>query len=70
MDPRLEFLDSSPEQATDNTDSKWVAWALWAAIALAMVMFAVLCLGIDTGLLLGWAVGVIVAATLTLFGRT
>jgi hypothetical protein len=53
----------------DNPESKWLAWAIWSGISLVMVLFAVLVAGFDSGLLLGWAVGIIVAAMLMVFGR-
>ena len=53
----------------DTPESRWAAWAIWSGISLLLVLFAVLVAGFDTGLLLGWAVGIIVAAMLMVFGR-
>jgi hypothetical protein len=50
-------------------DAKWTAWAIWSAISLGAALFAVFVAGADTGLLLGWVVGVIVAAMPMMFGR-
>jgi hypothetical protein len=69
MDTELDLPVDPPQEATYDPDSKWIAWALWSGIGMVMALFGVFCLGVDSGLLLGWAVGVIVAATLTLFGR-
>jgi len=62
-------LDASGIHPADNPDAKWTAWAIWSGIILVMALFAVLVAGFDTGLLLGWAVGVIVSASLMVFGR-
>ena len=60
---------SEPPTETDTPEARWTAWALWSAISLVMVLFAVLVIGAHTGLLLGWIVGVIVTAMLMVFGR-
>jgi|HubBroStandDraft_5_1064220.scaffolds.fasta_scaffold563524_2 hypothetical protein len=54
--------DASPE-------SKWVAWAMWSSISLAAVLFVVFAGGFNTGLLLGWVVGIIIAAMMVVFRR-
>lgn len=69
METELSLNLETPAVAPENSDARWVAWGLWSFISLAMVLFAIFALGIDTGLLLGWVVGTIVAATITLFGR-
>jgi hypothetical protein len=56
--------------AEDSPEARWIAWGIWSALSLAMVMLAVLGAGFDPGLLLGWIVGIIVAAMLMVFGRT
>jgi hypothetical protein len=53
----------------DTPEARWTAWAIWSAISLVIVLFAVLVAGFDAALLLGWAVGIIVAAMLMVFGR-
>jgi hypothetical protein len=53
----------------DSPESKWVAWAIWSSISLLAVLFVVFAGGFDTGLLLGWAVGIIIAAMLVVFRR-
>jgi len=53
----------------DTPESKWVAWALWSIISLAAVLFVVFAGGFNPGLLLGWAVGIIIAAMLVVFRR-
>ena len=53
----------------NNPESKWIAWAIWSGISLVLALFAVLVAGLDTGLLLGWAVGIIIAAMLMVFRR-
>lgn len=54
---------------SDNPDRKWIVWAIYAMGSLILALTAIIVLQIDSGILLGWAVGVIVAATLTVFGR-
>jgi hypothetical protein len=56
-------------QYTDPPEARWIAWALWSAISLVLVLLAVFGAGFDTGLLLGWAAGIIVAAILLVFGK-
>jgi hypothetical protein len=53
----------------DTPESKWTAWAIWSAISLAAVLFIVFVGGFNPGLLLGWAVGIIIAAMLVVFRR-
>lgn len=53
----------------DTPESKWTAWAVWSAISLLAVLFIVFVGGFDAGLLLGWAVGIIIAAMLVVFRR-
>jgi hypothetical protein len=53
----------------DTRDPKWVAWAIWSSVSLALALFVVLAGGFDPGLLLGWAAGVIIAAVLMVFRR-
>lgn len=54
---------------TDPPEAKWIAWGIWSGISLVIVLLAVLVAGFDTGLLLGWAVGIIIAAMLMVFRR-
>jgi hypothetical protein len=56
-------------EPTTSPDAKWTVWALWSVITLVVALFAVFVAGADTGLLLGWVVGVIVAAMLMVFSR-
>lgn len=69
MDTELDTPIVAVIEPLENPDQKWLAWALWSGISLVLALFSVLALGIDSGLLLGWAVGVIVAAMLMVFGR-
>jgi hypothetical protein len=55
--------------AGNSPEGKWIIWAIWSGISLAAVLFAVLVLGVDTGLLLGWAVGIIIPAAKMVFRR-
>ncbi len=66
-----EFETPLPQGLTrpDNPDRKWIFWAIYAMGSLILALTAIVVLQIDSGILLGWAVGVIVAATLTIFGR-
>ena len=52
-----------------SPEAKWIAWGIWSGISLAVVLLAVVAAGFDTGLLLGWALGVIIAAMLMVFRR-
>jgi hypothetical protein len=63
------IIGPSDQPPMDSPEARWLAWALWSGISLVMAVFAVFVAGADTGLLLGWAVGVIVAAMLMVFGR-
>ena len=71
---RTEFETADPMDLPrsfprkDDPDKKWIAWALYTAGSLILALAAVMVLGLDQVLLLGWAVGVIVAAVLTVFG--
>ena len=67
MDTYLASGDAPP--ATDTPEARWIAWALWSAISLVVVLFAVLVFGADAALLLGWVVGVILTAMWMVFGR-
>jgi hypothetical protein len=69
-------MDSKPErdfiavvEPAPSPDAKWTAWAIWSVITLVVALFAVFVAGADTGLLLGWVVGVIVTAMLMVFSR-
>jgi hypothetical protein len=62
-----QFVTTIP--AADSPDSKWIAWAVWSGLSLILVLLAVFGAGFDTGLLLGWAVGTIIAAMLMVFRR-
>ena len=53
----------------DNPDKKWIVWTVWAFLSLALVIAAVVFIEVDRGLLLGWAVGIMVAALLMVFGK-
>ena len=57
------------EPLVDPPEARWIAWGMWSVISLIMVMLGVFGAGFDAGLLLGWAVGIIVAAMLIVFGR-
>jgi hypothetical protein len=59
----------APAGSADTPESKWTAWAVWSAISLFAVLFIVFVGGFDAGLLLGWAVGIIIAAMLVVFRR-
>ena len=52
-----------------NPEAKWILWAIWSGISLLAALFVVFVGGFDTGLLLGWAVGIIIAAMLMVFRR-
>jgi hypothetical protein len=69
MDSELDTNASPAIDPVDTPEARWTAWALWSVISLVMVLFAVLVVGADAGLLLGWVVGIIVAAMLMVFGR-
>jgi|HubBroStandDraft_3_1064219.scaffolds.fasta_scaffold2494192_1 hypothetical protein len=69
MDRDLDTHIGTTIDRTDNPESKWVAWAIWSGISLVMALLAVLVAGMDSGLLLGWAVGIIIAAMLMVFRR-
>ena len=70
MDTGLDTnLDAPPAAAGMNPDIKWVLWGVWAGLSLLAVLLAVLVGGFDPALLLGWAVGIIVAAMLIVFAR-
>ena len=67
INPETDFV--TVVEPTPSPDDKWTAWALWSAITLVCALFAVFIAGADSGLLLGWVVGVIVAAMLMVFSR-
>jgi hypothetical protein len=56
---------------TDRTDTfiLWRNWLIGSAVALAAVAGLVFWGGYHGGLLLGWAVGMVIAAVLILFRR-
>ena len=68
MDRNLN-TDVGAPVAEDNPEAKWIAWGIWSGITLVMVLLAVLVAGFDAALLLGWAVGIIIAAMLMVFRR-
>ncbi len=68
MDTELE-TNIGTVAAGDSPEARWIAWGIWSALSLGMVMLAVIGAGFDPGLLLGWIVGIIVAAMLMVFGR-
>lgn len=68
MDRDLNTSAGTPADA-DTPEAKWIAWAIWSGISLVMVLLAVVVAGLDTGLLLGWGVGIIIAAMLMVFRR-
>ncbi len=49
---------------------RWVWWAVGAGISFVAVAVAVFALNMHGALLLGWAIGMIIAAVLMLFKRT
>ena len=53
----------------DETTGLWVRWIVGATVSLIAVVFAVFWLGMNSALLLGWAIGMILAAALNLFSR-
>ena len=69
IDQNLETDVAPPLPLMDTPEARWRAWAIWSAISLVLVLFIVFVAGADTGLLLGWSVGIIVAAMLIVFGR-
>jgi len=69
MDRNLGSDFGTTVEHVDPPEAKWIAWAIWSAISLVMGLLAVFVAGFDTGLLLGWAVGIIVAAMLMVFGK-
>ena len=63
-------LCMSPNMNTLSiTEQQWIAWTVWSLITLMGAVLAVWIIGVDSGLLLGWIVGVIVAAGLMAFGK-
>jgi hypothetical protein len=69
MDRDFNSNIATPNTRGDSPESKWVAWAVWSSVSLLAVLFVVFVGGFDTGLLLGWAVGIIIAAMLVVFRR-
>ncbi len=53
----------------NETTGLWVRWIVGATVSLIAVVFAVFWLQMNSALLLGWALGMILAATLNLFWR-
>jgi hypothetical protein len=68
MDSELD-TDVGTRIDRDTPEARWLAWGIWSGISLLMVSLGVFVAGFDTGLLLGWLVGIIVAAMLMVFGR-
>ncbi len=68
MDTDLNTNMAATAQA-DNPEAKWITWAIWSGISLVMVLLAVLVAGLDSILLLVWAVGIIITAMLMVFRR-
>jgi hypothetical protein len=68
MDRDLNTSAGTPADA-DTPEANWIAWGIWSGISLVMMLLAVVVAGLDTGLLLGWAVGIIIAAMLMVFRR-
>ena len=52
-----------------SVTTRWVVWAICAVVTFAAVAAAVFVGEMNSGLLLGWAVGMIISAMLVLFGR-
>jgi hypothetical protein len=52
-----------------DTGRPWIRWATGATLTLIAALVAVFWGGFHSALLLGWAVGMILAATLILFRR-
>jgi len=69
MDRDFDSNIDTSVRTEDTPETKWVAWAIWSSISLVVVLFGVLVAGIDSGLLLGWVVGIIIAAVLIVFRR-
>ena len=69
MDRDLETHIGTTIARANNPESKWIAWAIWSGVSLVLALLAVFVAGLDTGLLLGWAVGIIIAAMLMVFRR-
>jgi hypothetical protein len=67
--PDISHFGAPLVRYTDTPETRWTAWAIWSAVTLVMALLAVLGAGFDTGLLLGWAAGIIVAAILMVLGR-
>jgi len=69
MDQDIDTNIGTSIDRTDSPDAKWVAWAIWSSIALVLTLFMVFAGGMDPGALLGWVVGVTIAAMLMVFRR-
>ncbi len=69
MDRNFDPNIATSTGAGDSPESKWTAWAIWSSISLVAVLLIVFVGGFDAGLLLGWAVGIIIAAMLVVFRR-
>jgi 4-hydroxybenzoate polyprenyltransferase len=69
MDRNFDSNMGAPPAPIESPESKWIAWALWSGVSLAAVLFIVFAGGFNPGLLLGWAVGIIIAAMLMVFRR-
>jgi hypothetical protein len=69
MDRNFDRYGGGNVQAEDSPDSKWLIWGIWAGLSLVAVLIAVLVFGFNSGLLLGWVVGIIITAMLMVFRR-
>ncbi|MGE0223080.1 MAG: hypothetical protein AB7F35_31150 [Acetobacteraceae bacterium] len=62
-------MASLPSDSPESMAAPWVRWAILAVVTLAVVIVAVVWGGMSGALLVGWAVGMALAATLILFRR-
>ena len=69
MARNLDTNIETPAQA-NNPEAKWIVWGIWSGLALVVVLLAVIFAGLDPGLLLAWALGVIITAMLMVFRRS
>jgi hypothetical protein len=69
MDRDFDRFTSTATQPEDDPETKWVAWGVWSGLSLVAVLLAIFVGGFDPGLLLGWVVGIIIAAVLMVFRR-
>ncbi len=56
-------------ELAQETTIIWIRWMVAALLSLALVLFAVFWAELNSALLLGWALGMSLAATLNLFRR-